>query len=583
LVTPGNTWFPGCTAYCCDSDIRNYYRTNEFGQGDPLEFTRWRNYDPRHRGWYKQAIVAYKQDAIETTWSSMYEFSTSQALGLSAMAVALDPSSNVRGVFAIDYDVGALSELVINSLPGAGTWAIVVERANGKLVATTTGEKLYDRVSYKAGIYSSFFESRLSAVDTSHPNIAEASRTLASGGWPTDYHSRAGEGSTGYEFETKLFTGTHALDWLVVAGIDVNCQNNEIWQSLEGRCKVCPGGQMPEGRSCVRCPLGHAGTSGRCALCADGEEPNADYTACVVCGENEMGEGGRCQPCEASQRATGDHKACVCPDDTYDSWLTLAAAQAAIQNESAYANLNQTTFTRPEEPTHVFVWAGSRDDDKVVTHGIVDGNTWNREWSPGEHNLRCMPCPEQGVQCDNFIVRPWAGYREIVESTTAGFDRHFFQCPIDELHREGPDVPYPFRCLGVEVDGQSISNTDGGKLGGCAPNHEGMLCASCSAGYGLDAGERVCSGCERATAAEVVGSIALFFGIFLILAGLQKVWLRFKWRHLARVAFQPVRLHMNVHFYPQIEPVKSFSGVQTGSYYGHLRANHHSTWQRPRL
>ena len=98
----GNTWFAPCVGDCCDNSIRNYYKYPT-EPGDAREFTRWRNYDPRHRTWYKQQRRDYLERNLTTGWSSMYEFTTSQALGLSAMAVAANPSSGeLLGVFAID-------------------------------------------------------------------------------------------------------------------------------------------------------------------------------------------------------------------------------------------------------------------------------------------------------------------------------------------------------------------------------------------------------------------------------------------------------------------------------------------------
>ena len=54
-----NSWHAPCTADCCDEDIRNYYTTSEAAGGAPVDFYRWRAYDPRHRGWYKEMKAAH--------------------------------------------------------------------------------------------------------------------------------------------------------------------------------------------------------------------------------------------------------------------------------------------------------------------------------------------------------------------------------------------------------------------------------------------------------------------------------------------------------------------------------------------
>jgi hypothetical protein len=189
----------------------------------------------------------------------MYEFSTSQALGLTAMVQARDTSETLLGVFAMDYDVGALSAIVNGSLSGEGAWGFAVERGNGLLVAITTGEKLYDKA---AVAQVGFANSRLRAADVAHPSIAAAATFLAEQNWPANIYHRAGNLSVGYEFQSDELT-LNGLDWLVVVGMDIRCGENEVWTSA-GRCSVCPGGTRPaeSGLLCEVCPSGTAGGDG---------------------------------------------------------------------------------------------------------------------------------------------------------------------------------------------------------------------------------------------------------------------------------------------------------------------------------
>jgi hypothetical protein len=232
---------------CCDESIRNDYRTNAGVGGAPSDFTRWRVYDHRARPWYKECRATGQQ------WSSMYEFSTSQALGLTAMVQARDASQNLLGVFAMDYDVGALSTVVNNSLSGQGAWGFAVERSNGLLVAISTGERLYNKTAVAEVGFSS---SRLRAANAAHPSIAAAAALLADQNWPANVYHRAGNLSVGYEFQSDELT-LNGLDWLVVVGMDIRCERNEIWTTA-GRCSACPGGTRPavSGLFCEVCPPG---------------------------------------------------------------------------------------------------------------------------------------------------------------------------------------------------------------------------------------------------------------------------------------------------------------------------------------
>jgi hypothetical protein len=142
-----HTWQVGtcCTASCCDGDIRGYYSTSIAAVGQPTSFVAWTTYDHRVRPWYvasKQAWLA--NSSLSTGWSSVYEFSTNSAIGITVTGVAARDGV-FRGVFAIDYELGGINALLNRSLARSGVrpaetgWAYIVERANGKLLGATSG------------------------------------------------------------------------------------------------------------------------------------------------------------------------------------------------------------------------------------------------------------------------------------------------------------------------------------------------------------------------------------------------------------------------------------------------------------
>jgi hypothetical protein len=354
LESEHNSWYAPCTTSgCCDASIRNYYATSLADGGAPVTVTRWRTYDPRHRSWYKEMKAAYLDgNAADGMYSSAYEFATTQALGLTAMVPALGMSSEFLGVFAIDYDVGQLSSQINASLSGDSSWGFAVERSNGLLVGTSSGEKLYDKA---VADESGFYQSRLSAVNSRHSGIAAAAATLAAADWPGDVYHR----STESEFETTLLT-VHGLDWLVVAGIQMKCEENEVWRSAAGMCKVCSGGTEPVEGLCATCPLGHAGTDGRCARCSDGEEPNRDKTACVRCADGFAGTGGLCVVCQRSQQSSADFTSCICGPGRYDSWCSVESAREAIETGgSCKRDAPATKTADPSCPCVSYPWANS--------------------------------------------------------------------------------------------------------------------------------------------------------------------------------------------------------------------------------
>ena len=73
------------------------------------------------------------------SWSSIYTFSTSGSLGITAMGTLVEGGSIV-GVPAADYALTSMSELLLPWIVGANatyTWVYIIERENGMLVAST--------------------------------------------------------------------------------------------------------------------------------------------------------------------------------------------------------------------------------------------------------------------------------------------------------------------------------------------------------------------------------------------------------------------------------------------------------------
>ena len=73
------------------------------------------------------------------SWSSIYTFSTSGSLGITAMGTLVEGGSIV-GVSAADYALTSMSELLLPWIVGANatyTWVYIIERESGTLVAST--------------------------------------------------------------------------------------------------------------------------------------------------------------------------------------------------------------------------------------------------------------------------------------------------------------------------------------------------------------------------------------------------------------------------------------------------------------
>ena len=84
---------------------------------------------------------------------------------------------------------------------------------------------------------------------------------------------------------SALYTGTHGLDWLVVAGQTLNCSASQIWSF--GECESCGVGLIPSAnqRDCVKCVNPHMvpAVDGQCAARPAGFEVDEMQAHCRSC------------------------------------------------------------------------------------------------------------------------------------------------------------------------------------------------------------------------------------------------------------------------------------------------------------
>ena len=79
---------------CVHADVRNYYTTSVDAGGHPLNFTRWREYNPLVRPWYIQGKMSWTDAQKKLGYSGVYQFTTTKELGITAMGAIVQ-----EGVF----------------------------------------------------------------------------------------------------------------------------------------------------------------------------------------------------------------------------------------------------------------------------------------------------------------------------------------------------------------------------------------------------------------------------------------------------------------------------------------------------
>ena len=270
---------------CCDENIRAYYTTSVAERGRPINFTRWRVYNPRGRTWYVEQKARWestKNDAIPVTkgWSSPYSFATGGVIGITATG-SIIVDNKLVGVIGADYTLASLSVLLVEALSVTTSainteMAYVVERSGsgeGMLVGTTISTD----VLYTDG-------QRLTVWKSTSPAVVRSAEILKARGWAAGAITRAEGGF--FEADSALFTVQDGdLDWLIVSLQNTTCTTPQVWSF--GRCETCPDGTTPQGDSiddCTLCPTNSVrDDSGTGCNCIEGFYSLPGHTGCHSC------------------------------------------------------------------------------------------------------------------------------------------------------------------------------------------------------------------------------------------------------------------------------------------------------------
>jgi adenylate cyclase len=103
------------------------------GSRTPIERELKGGYDPRRKGWYRQAIA---RDGL--SWTEPYEFNEGK-VGITSALALRDPSTRqVRGVFTADFFLDDLSRFLSDLVGGGQIRAFVLSR-NADVIASSAG------------------------------------------------------------------------------------------------------------------------------------------------------------------------------------------------------------------------------------------------------------------------------------------------------------------------------------------------------------------------------------------------------------------------------------------------------------
>ncbi len=115
----------------CDNNIKSVYLGTESGLHRRAPFTAKRktSYDPRKRGWYKQAVKDKK-----IGWTDLYISASEEILMVTCYKPVYHTNNELIGVIGIDVTLSSLNDKIISTQIGNKGYALLVDR-KGKVIA----------------------------------------------------------------------------------------------------------------------------------------------------------------------------------------------------------------------------------------------------------------------------------------------------------------------------------------------------------------------------------------------------------------------------------------------------------------
>ena len=451
---------PGPTVNATSAGLRTFHSTSREVGGSPGALTKWNEYDPRGRPWYTEALA--RPSAEQLGWSDVYNFASSGNLGVSATSPIRDTqqpagaAAAAVGVFAFDFELRGVSQILADGLTDNSEWAYLVERNGdhaGKVIGVSSRESLLVACDQSANPACSGLE-RLRAVSSISPFVAASAAYLQAGGWSevSFWESGIDEGGGRYQ-AVAVQVDAFTLDWLLVVGQNTSCRAGEIWT---GSCEPCGAGTMPslDDHHCDACPLTTAGDRGHCEQCKDGEEPSDGHRACNRCGKNAYSRYSNVSYGSTSPRT----EVCVsCPDPIAEE---PNSNHTACGCREGYENFGRLLQYHPSIPS------GLTPNKCEPCASVFPKN-----------NVLCPPGPTMDEQPNVLRLRAakgwwvsdlafdgdqedisWSNFRLLAEDRQSDVDLsldHFlYPCPDESCVGEGSDT-------------------------GCREGMSGILCAVC--------------------------------------------------------------------------------------------------------
>ena len=181
-------------------EARKYYAANTETGAIDWKITRNRTYDHRNRTWYKEAMAAEGK----SIWSSIYGFSSTNALGLTHCAPVTD-NGGQKGILAVDYTLSSINTFLVNANKNTDRIVFLVEHATKEMVASSTGDLTSTRVK---------------AVESENKVIMSVAKYLDKEGW-----KETGEETIvkhdGHAFQVMKYEDL-TLDWDIVVAMPLD-------------------------------------------------------------------------------------------------------------------------------------------------------------------------------------------------------------------------------------------------------------------------------------------------------------------------------------------------------------------------
>lgn len=191
-------------------------------------------YDPFQRPWFKAA-----EKAREMAWSPIYVWRKGDNVAIDLVTPSYDSSGNLELVLGVSISLDEISNY-LSQLEVARSGEVFIIEKNGKLVASSTGKKVYG-LNPNSRKFEQFEAVNImdTLVQTATKQLLQDFSELAA--ISSEHRTRFILDGEAYFAQVKAYSSGPGLEWLIVVVVPESDFMTEIWENSRNTIFLCIG------------------------------------------------------------------------------------------------------------------------------------------------------------------------------------------------------------------------------------------------------------------------------------------------------------------------------------------------------